>query len=260
MIEEEKKREEAIANAEKALGEPVLAEMPEELRRTKRNMLALSAAMIFAFFSNLPLDLSTLPGIGEDAAHHAKWVWAGALLVLLYLTAQFVWLMYDYSMEARLRVTGSRMQRRAEVSLGAHINDFSDHVRQSTLYGWYISNKEYLDRTTETFEKWGAVFDDLSVGNAEGKKDAFLMQVKDFEGLFGSNLFLFRQSFIQSSLARFDHLFWRFFYSQRRRILLFDILLPGILAVGALGVGGLGLWDAYTSDNIAATINLLSSF
>ena len=95
-----------------ALGSPVMASFSDELRVTKRNLVLLSAIVIFMQLSGMSIGTGELSFIGLSFSNPGQF-WLDVMLTasVLYLFVQFVWQAPDFLGHSRIRVTGTRLEQ-----------------------------------------------------------------------------------------------------------------------------------------------------
>lgn len=237
-----------INAVETALGKPVLAEMPENALKVRRNLLIFGLISIFIALGEIKLNASspilgfTFTGISDTLVRKAL------LVVNGYLLFHFFWYAFDSLLEWRLRVTGTRLAFLTGSSFGSEHCDYPDDPRQSTLYRWWLdqatrignfnkttediskSVQEWLERV-EAFKNGG---DSLNLSNAMNS----LNQVKISLDKLKEQIELTEKTIdakrIPCSLRRFDSWFSLFLRSQNLRWLLIDVLTP--LFVGSFAM------------------------
>ncbi|MGV8832753.1 MAG: hypothetical protein ACOH2N_12325 [Devosia sp.] len=237
----------------RALGAPVLAGFPEELRLTKRNLLFVAAAVIFVKMSGMKIGQENVSLLGLSFSNPGQ-IWLDLMLLgtILYLFAQFSWQTVDYAMQTRLRVTGTEL---SWVTVGMSAYDGADYPadpQQSTLYFWWRDEAKKIGKMGDLVEEVKRAAN--SVKNATKDFDrsstshfAHLVRKADELNTTASKLgkqFSEAEKALSSeripiSLERFDKWFWSFKRSQVWRTLLMDILLPVVMA--AVAVGSIGV-------------------
>lgn len=236
-----------------ALGSPVLASFPDELRLTKRNLLFVSAVVIFIKMSGMKIGEESVSLLGLSFSNPGQ-LWLDLMLLgtILYLSVQFAWQTIDYATQTRLRITGTKLSWVTGAKYGGDGADYPDDPAQSSLYYWWSSEALKIGNLRTTTD---AIYDatkatmnaakDFNVqssghlthimGSADRLHDVstrLLEQLNVTEKALSSER-------IPISLERFDRWFWNFERSQVWRAILLDIVLPALMAAGALSAIGI---------------------
>lgn len=231
-----------------ALGSPVLASFSEELRLTKRNLLAVSAVVFFAQVSGMKIAHGGLSLVGLSFSNPGQW-WLDIMLsgLVFYLLIQFLWQVADYLVYSRIRLTGSRVSWVTTAILADSELDYPSDPQQSSLYHWWkeqsprIGNlrvpANHVTAAAEALERvilnvQGENVRDVAkltgpVDELRRVSSSLLSRIDALEKTVGSNRIIV-------SLERFDRWFWCFSRSQAIRIWILDIIFPVVLALAAL--------------------------
>lgn len=239
---------ENLEAVEKALGNPVAGDLPENALRVRRNLLVFGMISVFITLGGVKLDPTSsvlgfkFSGVSEDLITNAL------LAANVYFLLHFIWYAFEGILEWRLRVTGTRLAFLTGSRFGSEHADYPDDPRQSTLYTWWLDNakrignfKETADDLSEKIKAWEekvSLFqngnDSLNLANAmstlnqaKGATDKLTKQIETTEKVLTAMR-------ISCSLGRFDGWFKLFLKSQNIRWLIIDILLPVSVGVTAI--------------------------
>ncbi len=222
------------AKIREAKGEPVMAEMPEELRRTKRNFLALASLMIFYNWSGASVKKLGAFGL-EISVEDPQWIILQVFLVVgIYLTAQFGWQSYNYFMEIRVRITGAKDPSIA--SFGGAVFGaptlYPIDSKQTSLHFWWAnltksvpglfevnSSINTLKKSLEDAESPPQQINKAQQGalcNAINNLNKNLEPVKE----------ILSDGDIQASISHYDNWVTHFSASQWLRYILLDLIIP----------------------------------
>ena len=238
--------DEVIRKVEQDLGEPVLPEFSEDLRRIKRNLLIVSSVAIFAQLSGVQITEAGFLGF-KFSNPDQIWLQIALLSVVGYLFVQFCWRAWDYIQHTRLRITGTRVSHVTTGKLASKYGDYPNDPIQSTLYNWWLNEARRIGNLSAMADQIHRITDLLEEvakrpGNMEMPNINHVMQsaseinnniaklvnrIEEAEKAIGS-------ARIPVSLKRFDRWFHRFPKSQIRRIILLDVAFPFFF--GAMGI------------------------
>lgn len=231
---------------EQAIGKPVAAEFPEHTIKVRRNLLAASSISIFLILSGAHLDTeSAILGfkfIGATDTH----IRTGLLLVTGYFFIHFLWLAWDYFLEWRLRITGTRLAFITGARFTSGEADYPDDPRQSTLYSWWMGEAKRVGNINVKIETFNAAmksyeeklrallenpgeFDNLN--NALRAHTETLSRTQELKNSIAYLQDTFTSNRIPVSLRRFDNWFQLFLRSGNLRWFVVDALIP-LLAGG----------------------------
>lgn len=226
---------------EEVIGNPVIAEFPENTIKVRRNLLLASSISIFLILGGARLDTeSAILGfkfIGATDAH----VRTGLLLVTGYFFIHFLWLTWDYFLEWRLRITGTRLAFITGARFTSGDADYPSDPRQSTLYSWWADEAKRVGNIKIRIE----VFND-AMKACEEKLRALIETPGEFENLnnalrahsetlsrtqeLKNSITYLQETFtsnrIPVSLRRFDNWFQLFLRSGNLRWIVVDALIP----------------------------------
>jgi hypothetical protein len=229
-----------------SLGQPVLAEMSDGLRRTKRNLLLVSS--IVGFASAAEIKVTQAGFLGFQFTNPTQW-WLDVFMLSLvaYLLVQFAWQTFDYIMQTRLRVTGTRVSHVTAAKFAGPGGDYPDDPNQSTLYNWWLESsgkQEGFREAVKTLDDVASSLRDIAKGPAEDMSQSpqgIVRQadsIKTAAGTLRNQLVAWEKAIsserIPESLERFDKWFQLFPRSQKWRLWLLDLALPFFTGVAAI--------------------------
>lgn len=229
---------------EQTLGEPVLADYPEEFRRTKRNLLAVAVVVVFLTLSGSTVENIQTMGLKVHGLSES-WMFAAVLSVLVYLFIQFIWQFSNYLMQSRIRLTGPVKKVLQAVYFGGDVSDSAVDPRQSTLYYWWLSElkvheKLSPERLEEAMVKVQALVDSADFSQLDELREVaphLQSEAKQLRECLQQSSRIFKEARVPVSLKRFDKWFFCFHWSQQWRMYLLDFLLPisiGLAAISTL--------------------------
>lgn len=240
--------DEKLRKVEAALQEPVFADFSEELRRTKRNLLAVSSISIFAYFSGVEITEPEILGM-KFTNPDKVWFQSAFLCVAGYLLLQFGWRAWDYVQHTRLRITGTRVSHVTTAVLSSEHGDYPNDPTQSTLYNWWRAEARKignLSQVADELHRAAAQLEEVAQrpGNMEMPN---IHQVSTAAASINGNAAQLSRKIeeaekaitsirVPASLERFDAWFHRFSTSQVLRILLLDLIFPGVVGLTAVAL------------------------
>lgn len=252
ITEEEVKQ----ARVRKLLSEPVMAEMPEELRRTKRNFLALTSLMIFYQWSGIVVTKLAFFGVNVSVKE-PQWILWIFLIIGTYFAVQFVWLLSNYFAQVRIRVTGAKNPYTTSDGGGFWGGPDISPVdsRQSSLHFWWSNMLKGVPGIIEIEKSLGKLKESLDeIESSPDPTPQNLEPLRIVMNDLNTNLKEVRTELssqkIQISLGHYDKWFRCFSVSQRWRFYLLDVTIPVLL-------GGLAL---YLTINAICTYDSLPLF
>lgn len=231
-----------------ALGSPVLASFPEELRLTKRNLLFVSAVVFFVKMSGMKIGQENVSLLGLSFSNPGQ-IWLDVMLLgtIVYLFVQFIWQTGDYAMQTRLRITGTKLSWVTVGKSAYNGADYPEDPQQSTLYYWWREEARKIGNLREaTDQAHNAAKAVLQVAKPlypipVEHLTIILRPVNDLtQAVLGLKEQLntaekaLSSERIPISLERFDRWFWGFKKSQIWRTLFLDIALPTLMAMASL--------------------------
>ena len=229
------------AAAESAMGEPVLAEFSEDLRRTKRNLLIVSSVVIFSHAAGIKVTEAGFFGF-KFTNPDQVWLNGAAMAFTGYLLAQFCWQMWDHLQHTRIRLTGVKLAHVTVGKISTEYGDYPDDPRQSSLYNWWseharrIGNlSEIVDRLHNGAERLEELanrpgnIDQPNIGHVTRRASEINAELAHFRIALERTRKTIESTRIPASLERFDRWFQCFRTSQVWRLFVLDIALPFLL-------------------------------
>ncbi|MBA1149172.1 hypothetical protein H0Z60_19170 [Ectothiorhodospiraceae bacterium WFHF3C12] len=230
----------------KTLGEPLLPEFSDYMRRIRTSLVIVSLVSIGAVLGQLEIDPSSsvfglrFNGLTDDLVKKALFV------AELYLLIHFMWGSLDSWLEWTTRLTGTRLSHVTVGTFGGDQGDYPSDPRQSTLYNWWVNEAKQignlqapLNRICDDLATWerrvGESFldSDLNRRNAvdsirktNEKIDELKTKVIQVERTIASKR-------IPVSLERFDNRFKLMLRSQNLRWFFLELGFPLVLGVAA---------------------------
>ena len=231
------------ARIKEAMSEPVMADLPEELRRTKRNFLALASVMIFYQCSGASIKKLAAFGL-EVSVENPQWLILWVFLIVgAYLGVQFIWLSINYFMEIRVRITGEK-QPKVTSFKGNTLEEptlFPVNPRQASLHFWWSNLKKSglsPSRASESITKLNKLLDNVE----HNQSQLTPTQQKDLRTSIDNlrnTLDPIRKTLscqqIQKSLTNYKNWVTLFSASQLGRYFVLDLVVP-------LFVGGIAFY------------------
>lgn len=234
--------ESEIKKAQKALGEPLMPEFADYMRRVRSLLIVVSLISIGVVIGGLAIDPSSsvlgvkFQGLSDELIRK------GLLIANAYLLIHFVWGAFDSWLEWGARLTGTRVAFVTTGRVASEHCDYPSDPRQSTLYNWWKDNASKIASLTEPLE------------NTEQKLADWEKRVEEEILKDNPNLVTVVQSFreiqtnindvkkkienvektltatrIPASLERFDNRFKLMLRSQNIRWLVLELAFPLIL-------------------------------
>lgn len=240
--------DENLDAVEKALGNPVAGDLPENALKVRRNLLVFGLISVLITLGGVKLD-PTSSILGFKFAGASESLITNALLATnIYLLIHFIWYALEGLLEWRLRVTGTRLAFLTGSRFGSEHADYPDDPRQSTLYTWWLDNakrigsfKATADDLSEKIKAWESKVssfqngsDNLNLANAMSTLNQAKSAVDNLKNQIKATEETLTAQRIPCSLGRFDGWFKLFLKSQSIRWLLIDILPP--IAIGATAI------------------------
>lgn len=229
------------AKIREAKGEPIMAEMPEELRRTKRNFLVLTSLMIFYNWSGASVKKLAAFGL-EVSVEDPQWIILQVFLIIgTYLTVQFGWQSYNYFMEIRVRITGAKDPSIASFG-GAVFGPptlYPIDSRQTSLHFWWANLTASVPGLFEVNSSINTLKKSLNdVESApqhinKAQQDALCNAMNNLNKNLEPVKTILSDGDIQASIAHYDNWVTRFSASQRVRYFLLDLLIPTAIGLFA---------------------------
>jgi hypothetical protein len=237
-------RDKRIEAVEKVLGEPFGLEFGDAAQKARRNLLL--AAVVASGFWHFGLRLGHAPtvlGFQVENLGNRQFGW-GLFWIVLYLELHFAFLSWECGREWRLRLTGRRPGALFGGGLSGDRNaDLMTDPRQSTLYGWWLTQRQQVERlaalltqSEEALQRLRREPEGIASAPDETRKslDTLAGAVSQLKDAYSQALKLIEDPRIHVSLKRFDKKFWAHQSSQWLRWSVLDCLLPLVLGLYAL--------------------------
>lgn len=240
------KHEDRRKEVEEILGSPVLADMPDELRKTKRNLLAVASVVIFVSIAEI--EVTQAGFLGFQFTNPSEVLLNLSLVcIVTYFALQFGWQVLDYLLQTRVRITGTRVAHITTAGTGTELEgDYPTDPAQSSLYNWWREHAKHLKSLNVMTERLDDLEQRVAVmevaSNEEPKRPGGQLSVLGSEvGKTGNDMRailkrwdeIFSCPRISMSLKRFDMWFKLFSRSQVWRLFVLDIALPLVFAIVA---------------------------
>ncbi len=239
--------ESKIKKAQKALGEPLMPEFTDYMRRVRSLLIVVSLISIGVVIGGLVIDPSSsflgvrFQGLSDELIRK------GLLVANSYLLIHFVWGGSDSWLEWGARLTGTRV---AFVTTGKSASEHCDYPsdpRQSTLYNWWKNSASRIASLTEpleTIKKKLAAWE-KRVEEAILKNDPNVMIVVSSFREIQKNIYELKKKIenvektltatrIPASLECFDGRFKLMLRSQNIRWLVLELAFPVLLGCWAV--------------------------
>ncbi len=239
--------ESEITKVQKALGEPLMPEFTDYMRRVRSILVIVNLISIGVVIGGLEIDpSSSVLGIRFQGLSN-EMIRKGLLLTNAYLLIHFGWGSFDSWLEWSARLTGTRVAFVTTGRFSSEHGDYPSDPRQSTLYNWWKDNAIRISSLTEPLE------------SMEKKLSAWEKRVEEEILKNNPNLMTVVQSFqeirgnindlnqkienvqksitalrIPASLERFDSRFRLMLRSQNLRWLILELSFPLILGCWAV--------------------------
>jgi len=231
-----------IKNVQKALGEPLMPEFTDYLRRVRSLLITVSLISIGVVLGGLVIDPSSsvlgvkFQGLSDDLIRK------GLLAANGYLLIHFIWGGFDNWLEWGARLSGTRVAFVTTAKFSSEHGDYPSDPRQSSLYNWWKDNSSRISSLTEpletTKEKLAAW--ENRVENAILKDDPNLMtaiqsfrdiqkNIDDLQKKIENVEKTLTATRIPASLERFDGRFKLMLRSQNMRWLVLELTFPLLL-------------------------------
>ena len=239
--------ESEIKKVQKALGDPLMPEFTDYMRRVRSILVVVSLISIGVVIGGLAIDPSSsvlgirFQGVSDELIRK------GLLIANAYLLIHFGWGSFDSWLEWGARLTGTRVAFVTTGKFASEHGDYPSDPRQSTLYNWWKDNASRISSLTEPLE------------TMERKLTAWEKRVEEETLKNNPNLMTVVQSFreiqtnindlnkkienvektltasrISASLDRFDSRFKLMLRSQNIRWLVLELAFPITLGCWAV--------------------------
>jgi hypothetical protein len=239
-----------IEAVEKALGEPVTAELAENAWKVRTNLILASAIAVAVVFADLHIEPDSQV-FGLKFRGLSDQLLTVVLLGMVgYLLVHFIWSYVDAFFEWRLRVTGTRLAFVTTGKFASEHGDYPSDPRQSTLYHWWCRELPKLGRIGSRLDAVDAallkVTSEIQQASAANQENANLLvavtpvlsgvqtELAALRRELGAVTAVVEAKRVPVSLKRFDRWFEIFLRSQNLRWLLIDCLAPTLLGAYAI--------------------------
>lgn len=236
-----------IKKAQKALGEPLMPEFTDYMRRVRTLLIVVSLISIAVVIGGLAIDpASSVLGVKFKGLSD-ELIRKGLLIANAYLLIHFLWGGFDSWLEWGVRLTGSRVAFVTTGKFASEHCDYPSDPRQSTLYNWWkddasgiSSLTEPLETTKQKLAEWEKRVEEsilnnnpnlMSVVQSFREVQTNINDVKKKIENVEKTLTAVR---IPASLERFDNRFKLMLRSQNIRWLVLELALPLLLGCWAV--------------------------
>ena len=239
--------ESEIKKVQKALGEPLMPEFTDYMRRSRTLLIIVSLISISVVIGGLAIDPSSsvlgvkFQGLSDELIRK------GLLIANAYLLVHFLWGGFDSWLEWGARLTGTRVAFVTTGTFASEHGDYPSDPRQSTLYNWWKDSASRISSLTEPLEAMEQKLAEWEkrVEEAVLKNDPNLMTVvqsfrdiqtniNDVKMKIESVEKILTATRIPASLERFDSRFKLMLRSQNTRWLLLELAFPVLLGCWAV--------------------------
>jgi hypothetical protein len=134
---------------EKALGDPVIDELPDFVQKLRRTLLLSSTLVLLYVWGDVKLE-KTAP-LGIEIRELSEFVIDVSLLsIILYNLIHFVWYCVDYIGIWRIHLTSTRLKFQTGSKWGSEHADYPDDPQQSNLYRWWQEKAARIGNLSQT--------------------------------------------------------------------------------------------------------------
>ncbi|CAH6933437.1 conserved membrane hypothetical protein [Vibrio chagasii] len=141
-----------IEKVQKALGEPVTAELSDYARKIRNNLMMLSVVTIALTLGGLELDTSSsIVGL-KFKNLDSRSMFLGLLAINAYMLVHFIWVSIDAFQEWGLRVSGTKLAFITTAKLSSEYGDYPSDPRQSSLYQWWAEQANSIGSISELLD------------------------------------------------------------------------------------------------------------
>lgn len=236
-----------IDEVKTVLGTPFSGDLPENAVRVRRNFMVVSLVSIILILTGAKVDPgSTLFGI-RFSGLKADYIPLGLLALDIYFFIHYFWYVVEAWLEWRLRLTGTRLAFQTGSSFGSDHADYHDDPRQSTLYNWWIVQRQGvggINNQLVELEKYISKIKTQPSGPCENSNglgavkaaadlEAIKANISSLQDHLKSIERTIQSPRIMVSLERFDKWFYFSLRIQSVRWIIIDLSFPVILGVVA---------------------------
>lgn len=232
----------------RALGEPVIDELPDFALKLRRNLLISSSFALIFVFGQIRVERTTPLGI-EVSGLSDTLISVSLCLLIFYHLIHFIWHSVDYIGIWRIHLTGTRLEFLTSAKWSTEDRDHPNDPKQSNLYRWWqerISDIGDIHPITRRLEETAAQLGSaaekheplkggLDVNFFSKNATTISEHASNLERRLSNMEKLLKSNRPSVSLERFDRWFANFKTSQLIRLFLLELGLPCMLGVVALG-------------------------
>ncbi|NQZ31057.1 MAG: hypothetical protein HRU06_07260 [Oceanospirillaceae bacterium] len=241
-----------IEKVQKALGEPVMAELSGYARRLRNNVLLISIATAALTLGGLELDSSSsILGL-KFKNLDIKSLFLGLFIINAYMLIHFLWVSIDAFQEWSLRVSGTKLAFITTARLSSQYGDYPSDPRQSSLYQWWHTEASSIGSLSQPLVELESKLETLEKEVRKGLSDngehpmnitnscnsiARLSDgVQKLQRSVDTAAKTIGSQRIPVSLERYDSRFKLFLKTQNLRWLVLELGLPIIMGFVAVGL------------------------
>lgn len=218
---------------DKVLGEPVIFEFSDSAMKAKNHLMTVSViGILISLFGITVASDSTLFGLKFNNLSNNLIVNI-ILLLNIYFWFKFAWLSIEYIMHWRIRVTGSGEMALRKID--RHVMngiDYSDDIKQTSLYNWWLKHAKYFrDNTIDPFKNIEEIKEKIKDNNWSMHRGSISELLDSTEEHLKAINDVFGNMRLEVSLAKFDKSYLLFLRVQNWRWFIFDFMLPQFLGL-----------------------------
>ncbi|UBM27043.1 hypothetical protein K8374_08805 [Pseudomonas sp. p1(2021b)] len=243
-------REKELAAVAEALGKPAGFDISDPAVKVRKSLMAASVALLCLVIAKIePSDTFTIFGVAFKGVTADKIV-IGAMIVLTYSLAHFLFYVVELLGEYRVRMTGARVAFQTGARAGSAHVDYPDDPKQSSLANWWKSYARRLHSVGELTDRLSSDLDEIkhrlgSPDEIKGSPDD--IATSQLMGQVNANLMNLRNEIqtsrevvlsprIEVSLERFESWYKGLMSLQGFRVLVVEVALPILLGLISLTV------------------------
>lgn len=224
--------------------EPYPLQLTEYEEKIRRNLLVYSVvAWSACILGAVPANDPVLFGLIKLNSFDSKIISYGLLVIILYEITNYATLLFNSFSYWRIRLTGSRHDtvRGSQGEFGSDNEqaDYKGDERNSTIYTWMFERAPSFHGMINTIKGQGEALRETCAG--VDKSGGLIVDVTEINGNTKSLITSIDRLItniesvrINESMRRFDSWYQMMVWSQSRRWLLLDCILPILLGVTAL--------------------------